>query len=243
MILAGTKIIPKVGALGSVTKTSIASILLRKIPLRSPVGLPTFIENKAGQIVFRTTTSVGGFVARWVPVIGWGFTSYDIWTSDVRKAFSLGAQDYLEIQRQAQVNPLLIVCFTEGTLVYAKNGLKSIELINVGDSVYTFNLRTLKIELGKVVRTFAKDVQELYTLTTTSQNINVTAEHPFYVIDKEWIPVKELKHGDKFKTIHNSSEEVKSSQVIKKSVTVYNIKVDGNHNYFVTNGYILVHNK
>lgn len=66
---------------GSSPGTSLASKVLNKaIPLNSPVRLPAPIVNKSGaRIVY--TKSVGKFLGRWVPWVGWGLTIYDIHTS------------------------------------------------------------------------------------------------------------------------------------------------------------------
>ena len=55
--------------------------------------------------------------------------------------------------------------------------------------------------------------------------------------------VKELKVGDRFKTQSGEKEEVKDLKDVQKAITVYNVEVDGNHNYFVSTKGILVHNK
>ncbi|MGV8095645.1 MAG: polymorphic toxin-type HINT domain-containing protein [Mangrovibacterium sp.] len=64
-----------------------------------------------------------------------------------------------------------------------------------------------------------------------------------YVTDKGWTIVKELKSGDKLSTARSDLEKVEFIQSIKRRETVYNIEVGGNHNYFVTESNILVHNK
>lgn len=56
--------------------------------------------------------------------------------------------------------------------------------------------------------------------------------------------MKELKIGDVLKSSDNKATvSVSSIRELSQSVTVYNIEVDGNHNYFVTGSTILVHNK
>lgn len=47
-----------------------------------------------------------------------------------------------------------------------------------------------------------------------------------------------LKSSDNKATV-----KVNAIKELSKAVTVYNIEVDGNHNYFVTGSTILVHNK
>jgi RHS repeat-associated protein len=137
----------------------------------------------------------------------------------------------------------ILVCFKAGTTILAKVGAKPVEQIVVGDSVYSYNIEKNIVELSKVVKSFDRKTQEIYELTTDNQKIFVTAEHPFYVVGNGWVKVKDLKAGAVLKTKDGSIEHVTSSVLEKHPETVYNIEVEGNHNYFVTNSNILVHNK
>ncbi len=242
-------VLKPVGALGSKPGSSIASFFLSKIfPWRFTILKKiTSIGGVRG-----STAVVGRALGRLVPVAGWAVTLYDIfWSSGVGKAISLGAKDFYEIQdksRNGAVDqdgwPIPVVCFSKGTLVYSKHGLVRIETINVGDSVYTYNLLTNTVELGNVLNTLKRNAREIFEVITTNQKISVTAEHPFYVDGKGWVTTKELKTGYKLKTIDGVIvETITDIHSLDRSVEVYNIETGGNHNYFVTNGYILVHNK
>lgn len=135
------------------------------------------------------------------------------------------------------------VCFKAGTKILSGKGLKPIEQISVGDSVYAYNLEKDVIELNKVVKSFERKTQEIYEITTDNQKIFVTAEHPFYIKGKGWVKVKNIQAGEVFKTKNSSIERVTSIKNEKHQEVVYNIEVEGNHNYFITNSNILVHNK
>ena len=71
----------------------------------------------------------------------------------------------------------------------------------------------------------------------------MTAEHPFYVINKGWIKVKDLKVGDSIKSSSKNPVRIVSIKKGDRNITVYNIKVADNNNYFVTSSKLLVHNK
>jgi len=62
---------------GSSPGTSIASKVLNKaIPINSPVRLPSIVANKSGvRVVW--TKSVGKFLGRWVPAVGWVLLAKD----------------------------------------------------------------------------------------------------------------------------------------------------------------------
>ncbi len=84
------------GALGSQKGSSLASVAFEKlIPLKSSTRLWTPHLTKEGAMVFRQTLSIGRFVGRWTPYIGWGITAYDV-TKNVFVPMSTGASLYRE---------------------------------------------------------------------------------------------------------------------------------------------------
>ncbi|MEO5643559.1 MAG: polymorphic toxin-type HINT domain-containing protein [Bacteroidia bacterium] len=148
------------------------------------------------------------------------------------------------LDRDHPENLIYHICFAKGTLVYSKSGLVPIESIQIGDSVFTYDSLANRIELGQVTNILSHQANEIYSLQTTNQRILATADHPFYVEGKGWTSVNKLQVGDKLRTnINGNFEEIKNLQLTSQSVSVYNIEVDKNHNYFVTNNKILVHNK
>jgi len=79
-------------------------------------------------------------------------------------------------------------------------------------------------------------------LTTFSyaEQLKVTKEHPFY-LDGEWVEAKDLKPGDKLKTIDGKTAVIKNIEKVEEPITVYNLEASSPHNYFASN--VLVHNK
>lgn len=138
--------------------------------------------------------------------------------------------------------PIPIVCFTKGTLVYGKNDFIPIENIKVGDSVYSYNIDKDTVELSKVINTLNRKTQGLYEITAGKEIIHVTAEHPFYVVGKGWVKAKDLHKKDVLKS-SDGKVHITSIKQLSETVVVYNMEVDGNHDYFVTSSTILVHNK
>jgi acyl carrier protein len=129
-------------------------------------------------------------------------------------------------------------------LIYTKEGERPIENIKVDDIVYSYNIEKDKVELNKVANTLNRETQGIYEITAGKETINVTAEHPFYVIDKGWIKAKDLQVGNNLKSSDSKLViEISYVKALSETVTVYNIEVDGNHNYFITGSTILVHNK
>lgn len=134
-------------------------------------------------------------------------------------------------------------CFTGDTKVAVENGYKNIEDIKSGDYVYSYNLDTNKKELNKVLRTFIHQKDEIYTLKVNNQLIHTTKEHPFYVINKGWINTEKLNFDDKLLSIKKGPTNIQNISKRNNKTYVYNIEVEDNHNYLITEEEILVHNK
>ncbi len=136
------------------------------------------------------------------------------------------------------------ICFKKGTTVFTDRGDLKIEEIRVGDSVYSYNLATNAVELKKVSNLAKHQSTEILEIEIGSETIYVTEEHPFYVIGKGWTKAKDLVVKDECKSYNSATTiVVMSLKEILENNTVYNLEVDGNHNYFVGKSRILVHNK
>ena len=135
-------------------------------------------------------------------------------------------------------------CFLSGTQVLTEDGMKNIEDIKIGDKVYSMNLDTNRKELKEVIDLFKGATDETYELTINGIIIKTTPKHQFYVIDKGWSRAYELKEGDRLSS--QVSENVEISKIEhkfhKEPIQVYNLTVDGYHNYLITGQEILVHN-
>ena len=76
------------------------------------------------------------------------------------------------------------------------------------------------------------------------QTIRTTARHEFYIIDKGWIRAEELQVGDRLSSKEDIDTTITKIKVIqqKERIPVYNMVVDGHHNYLITEDNLLVHN-
>ncbi len=245
-----------VGALGSPTGSSIASRVLSKvIPLESTAFKKVTVKvltKVVGKQIAKKTASrvVGRFLGRLVPGVGWAMFAYDIY--DNRKEINQWAKEQqasnAENSRKADGSWSAewgaSTCFVKGTLVYGKNEFIPIENIKVGDSVYSYNVEKERVEVSKVINILNRATEGIYEIAAGKETINVTAEHPIYVIGKGFTKVKNLKAGDVLKSSDGKTKvQISGIKKLSKTVTVYNIEVDGNHDYFVTSSTILVHNK
>ncbi|MFC5700575.1 polymorphic toxin-type HINT domain-containing protein [Cohnella faecalis] len=132
--------------------------------------------------------------------------------------------------------------FTAGTKVQTDEGEKNIEDIEVGDMVLSKDEETREVAYKEVTATMNHETDEIYSIHVGDQVIESTFNHPFYVEDKGWTFVKDLKVGDLLVQSDGNTLEITSIELLHKHVTVYNMTVDEFHTYFVSDLGIWVHN-
>lgn len=136
-------------------------------------------------------------------------------------------------------------CFVAGTKVLTEEGFKNIEDIKIGDKVYAINIDNNQRELKTVINLFRGYSDEIYEITIGKEIVYVTPKHQFYVVDKGWIRAYELKKGDCL--VAKDNQNLVIQEIVHKidrdnPVLVYNMTIEGYHNYLVTEYEILVHN-
>lgn len=144
------------------------------------------------------------------------------------------------------VNYYHFTCFVKGTLVSTPNGLIPIEEIKEGDTVYSMNLENLEIEETVVERTFKNNVNyEMCKIRLNNELIESTAGHHYLEKSRGWTEAKDLKEGDVLINMSGDENKVLGMELkqYNEGTTVYNLEVEKNHNYFVGNNQVLVHNK
>ena len=149
-----------------------------------------------------------------------------------------------KIAGKFKVKPSGSFCFAAGTLVAAEKGQKPIEEVKVGDFVYSENPETGEKGLKKVVRTFVNETEELIHVKVSGQTIQATPEHPFYVPQKGWTDVVDLRAGDILVTVNGEYQVVERIQheLLESPIQVYNFEVEDFHTYYVGEDSVLVHN-
>ena len=142
-------------------------------------------------------------------------------------------------------------CFPAWTKVTMADGTtKNIEDVNEWDEVLSYNTNMNVNEWNVVTQKFvhANHVHEMYELTINWKVLKVTDVHPFYVRksesskDYDWIEAKNLKAGDILLMSDGNLAKIEKINHYSNQETVYNLEVEGNHDYFVDEWY-LVHNK
>ncbi len=126
-------------------------------------------------------------------------------------------------------------CFTARMLMDEKDGRKQACLIVKGDWLWARdeNDPTGPVRLQRVLQVFIR-VAPILNLHVANQIIETTAEHPFYVRDRGWIPAKMLEIGDLLQL--RSGEWVPVAGVAESGrvETVYNFEIEDYHTYFVS---------
>lgn len=133
-------------------------------------------------------------------------------------------------------------CFVGGTSVLTDEGEKDIEDIEVGDKVLSKDEVTGEVAYKEVTATYNHETDEIYSIHVGGQTIESTFNHPFFVKDKGWTFVKNLKVGDLLVQSDGNTLKIESIELEQKHVTVYNMTVDEFHTYFVSDLGIWVHN-
>ena len=142
-------------------------------------------------------------------------------------------------------------CFPAWTkVIMSDNTKKNIEDVQTGDIVLSYNTEKNINELSTVKQSIVHvDLQhEMYELTINGNVLKVTDVHPFYVRkslsskDYDWIEAQHLKVGDILLMNDGTLVTIEKINHYSNKETVYNLEVEGNHDYFVDMWY-LVHNK
>lgn len=139
--------------------------------------------------------------------------------------------------------PLMDECFPAETLVDGR----PIESLRVGDSVRSYNHATGRVQMRKILTTYTSTPRQLVCVhLSDGRTIACTPEHPFFVA-RGYVAARLLQRGD---TLHVASTDGQLTAAVHvlevlphqqdRETLVYNVEVDGNHNYFVDD--ILVHN-
>lgn len=142
-------------------------------------------------------------------------------------------------------------CFTANTLVKMKKGYQKIKKVNIGDYVLTHLGR-----LQKVVNTSSR--LENKSVMMINDNIRCTKNHEFYVLPKkhkditdvhkkaQWISANELTTDYfllswKDENVYDRVEIKKVEEFVYDDI-VYDLEVEEDHSYCVSEKNIVVHN-
>lgn len=136
--------------------------------------------------------------------------------------------------------------FIKGTLIKTKQGYIPVEQLKENDSVLTYNYRNkLKLE-DKIQKIEKKQYKKAVRIVIDGTMIITAPDHKFFCPLRKgnWIIAQDL-HQDDFilKNIINLGKIEKIDVInYEKEFEFYNLSMNENHNYFVTEKDIFVHN-
>jgi hypothetical protein len=125
-------------------------------------------------------------------------------------------------------------CFTAGTPLLTPTGSKAINELVRGDLVLSRDQNDVAgVVESKMVEEVFASLAKVIQIHVGGQVINSTVAHPFWVQGKGWLPARELIAGDRLVGHDGQWSLVKKVVDADEWATVYNVRVDDFHTYFV----------
>ena len=168
---------------------------------------------------------------------------YDIWTDDEKSTWEkIQASGMSLILDVFAAKGATLVCFPAGTKVHTQWGLADIEKLEVGVPVLTYNEVSNRLEYKKVKKVMRRMTRRMCAMELSNgTTIEVTPEHRFFS-NGEWTPIEELNVNDTLQLKDNSIVVIDNKIIFPTFVEVYNLEIEDNENYYVTEEGVLVHN-
>ena len=168
---------------------------------------------------------------------------YDIWTDDEKSTWEKVKESGMSLILDVfAAKGATTVCFSAGTKVHTQWGLADIEKLEIGVPVLTYNEETGEQEYKKVKKVMRRMTRRMCALELSNgTTIEVTPEHRFFC-NGEWTPIEELNVNDTLQLKDNSIVVIENKIIFPTFVEVYNLEIEDNENYYVTEEGVLVHN-
>ena len=168
---------------------------------------------------------------------------YDIWTDDEKSTWEKVKESGMSLILDVfAAKGATLVCFPAGTKVHTQWGLADIEKLEVGVPVLTYNEVSNRLEYKKVKKVMRRMTRRMCALELSNgTTIEVTPEHRFFS-NGEWTPIEELNVNDTLQLKDNSIVVIENKIIFPTFVEVYNLEIEDNENYYVTEEGVLVHN-
>ena len=137
-------------------------------------------------------------------------------------------------------------CFSGETLVKTENGYRKIEDVKRGEKVYSYNILTGEQELKEVL-----ELKRVYERGETVKlrfekgiELESTLSHNFMTTEGKWKKAEELEIGESFYSEKYGIIKLKEKELLENASPkiMYDLEVEDNHNYLITEEDILVHN-
>lgn len=130
-------------------------------------------------------------------------------------------------------------CFAAGTTVLTTRGLKPIESIVAGDTVFTRDIESGALVIKPVLEATWRPPTETVIVEVENDTFHCTPGHLFWVSGAAWKQAQELKPGD---VLHSTREPALVSRVTKAgSQRTHNLRVADTQTFFVGDSQVLSH--
>ncbi len=134
-------------------------------------------------------------------------------------------------------------CFPAGTKVHTPEGLVDIEDVETGDDVLAYDDSIGEVVVRRVDDTSTSWTERLVEVELSGETIASTSGHPYWEkTTRRWLRADELRPGMMVRLRDGRAEEVRSVGERDGLTEVHNFEVADDHNYFVGESGVLVHN-
>jgi hypothetical protein len=134
-------------------------------------------------------------------------------------------------------------CFPAGTKVHTPDGLVDIEDVEAGDEVLAYDEETGEVVVRRVESTSTSWTERLVDVELSRETLASTGGHPYWEeTTRGWLRADKLYPGMIVRLRDGRMEEVLGVSERGGLVEVHNFEVAGEHNYFVGESGVLVHN-
>ncbi len=147
--------------------------------------------------------------------------------------------------------------FTAQTAVSTSSGKKPIGTLQKGEKVLSYNSKTKKMELQSIVHVWIHTDNDLVDLTImavtpaqhgkpeqqSSEVVHTTEEHPFFTIEKGFLPVAQLHVGMHVVKADGHVGIITMWKVVPGVSVMYNLEVAQDHTFTIGENQWIVHNK
>ena len=168
---------------------------------------------------------------------------WDIWTDDEKNLLEKIQSSFTGLILDTfSAKGMTTTCFPTGTKVHTRWGLANIERLEIGVPVLTYNEVSGEREYKTVLKVTKRMTLRMCVIELSSgETLQVTPEHRFFS-SGEWIAIEDLQIGDTLQTKNGDLLVIENKVIMTNFVEVFNLEVEDNENYYVTEDGILVHN-
>ncbi|WP_347232286.1 RICIN domain-containing protein [Streptomyces sp. Root66D1] len=120
-------------------------------------------------------------------------------------------------------------------VLMADGSHRPIRDVRVGDRVLATDTRTGSLRAQDVTDTFRHDTERLVDISVAGGRLTSTIGHRFFVLDRGWTTVAELRIGDRLRTPQGTMQTVTALRDRSGLAprTVFDLTVDGPHTFYV----------